>query len=177
MKKLALGIDPGLKGAFVLFDGKIIKAAANMPLLVEGKEKEVEFDGIHALLWELQDQFGHFHVFLERAVSFGMGTKGAFNYGRGFAAVEIALELFKFEITYVEASKWTKEMHAGISGDLKPKAKSLIALKRLFPKLVDSLPRDTKGRVLDGHIDALLIAAYGHQRIPKEDEGTQFDFE
>jgi len=167
-----LAIDPGLKGGFVIFDGKKFKWWA-MPVVDDGKDKLVEFDRVHEIL-SVEVNAGT-HVFLERAVSFGMGTKGAFNYGRGFASVEIAIELVGLPVTYVEPGKWTKEMCAGISNDMKPKAKALVAVKRLYPKLVESLPRDKKGKILDGAVDALLIAAYGLRHLkPVPDE--DFDF-
>ncbi len=165
--KKVLAIDPGKAGAFVLFDGKNMISFA-MPLKREGKDEFVSFSGVIELLQSLSanaDSGDLLHVYLERAISFGMGTKGAFNYGRGFAALEIALDLAKVPVTYVEPGKWTKEMHAGISGDLKPKAKSLIAVKRLFPQLVEDMPRSKKGALLDGPIDALLIAAYGLRQL------------
>lgn len=173
--KTVLGIDPGLAGAFVLFDGKDF-ASFEMPITVSGKDRFVEFDAVHELLSHLTDTNTDLHAYLERAVSFGMGTKSAFNYGRGFAAIEIAIELLKMPVTYVEPGKWAKEMHAGISGDLKPKAKSLIAVKRLFPKLVGQLPKGKKGKLLDGPIDALLIAAYGLRGRGDAQDQAEFDF-
>ncbi len=167
-----LGIDPGLAGAFVVFDGSDFASYA-MPIVEIGKEKSIDFDGVHELLWNLQEKHGAgLHVFIERAVPFAMGSKGAFNYGRGFAALEIAIFLLKFPVTYVEPNKWTKEMHEGISADLKPKSKSLVAVKRLYPNLVPQLPKGRKGALLDGPIDALLIAGYGLRKgkpAPKED--------
>jgi hypothetical protein len=155
-----LGIDPGLKGALVLFDGSTLKHWP-MPVLTNGKEKEVSFDGIHELLWDVYGEHWDMHIYLERAVAFAMGAKGAFNYGRGYAALEIAIGLLQIPVTYIEPSKWTKVIHAGISADLKPKAKSLIALKRLYPQMVDRLPRTKNGALHDGPVDAFLIAAYG----------------
>jgi hypothetical protein len=90
-----------------------------------------------------------------------MGTKGAFNYGRGFAAIEIVLQDGDFPYTLVEPQKWAKVMHAGIGKDLKPKAKSAIAVARLFPKLSKLCTFDKAGKPHDGAIDALLIAGYG----------------
>lgn len=162
--KKILGIDPGLDGALVLFDGEKLKTWP-MPLIEIGKRRDIEFDALHELLWDIQGYHSGFHVYLERAVSFGMGLKSAFNYGRGFAAIEISIALLHLPVTYVEPAKWTKEMHEGISGDLKAKAKSLIAVKRLFPKLVGMLPKTKTGRILDGPIDALLIAAYGLNKL------------
>lgn len=159
-----LGIDPGLQGHFVLYDGKDF-GSWKMPVRKIGKNSEIVFADVHALLHAVMAANKNVHVYLERAVSFGMGSTGAFNYGRGFAAIEIALGLLEFPVTYVEPHKWTKEMHEGISKDLKPKAKSLVAVERIFPKLVRALPRNTKGRLDEGAVDALLIAGYGWRKL------------
>lgn len=165
MKTLkVLGVDPGTNGAFVLFDGAAFVTAA-MPITISGKEKLVDFLGVQSLLAALKKNHGLFHVFLERAVPMAMGSKGAFTYGRGFEALVIALGLAGNPVTHIEPSKWTKEMHEGISADLKPKARSLIAVKRLYPQLVGSLPKRPKGGLHDGPIDALLIAGYGLRRL------------
>lgn len=158
--KSVLGIDPGFGGSFVLTDGESIEIF-DMPLIINGKEKSIDFDAVHEILWGIQQNHGSIPILLERAVAFGMGAKHAFNYGKGFAALEIAIQLLAFPVTYVEPNKWAKEMHAGISNDMKPKAKSLVAVKRLFPKLVASLPKNKNGVLYDGPIDALLIAGYG----------------
>lgn len=168
MKKV-LAIDPGNKGALILFDGKKLKHWA-MPTNRDG---EVDFEWAHNILSGVADHHCGVTVYLERAVSFGMGTRSAFNYGRGFAAVEIAIFLTKLPAVYVEPAKWTKVMHQGIAKELKPKAKSQIAVRRLFPHLVDRLPRNKKGELLDGPVDALLIAAYG---LKQDAPGKDFDF-
>lgn len=177
MKNPVLAIDPGLTGAFVLTDGKRLKTWP-MPVKVNGKEKSVHFDGVHALLWEVMDGYGTPHVFLERAVAFGQGAKMAFNYGRGFEALLIAIELLKFPMTLVEPSKWAKEMHEGILADLKPKVKSRMAVERLFPHLVRQLPKNKKGVFQDGPIDALLIAGYALRKTAPslQKKSEDFDF-
>ncbi len=158
-----LAIDPGVTGAIVCTDGKLI-TSWEMPLELDGKNKSIEFDGLIKILMRA-DSSARMPVFLERAMPFAMGSKHAFNYGRGFETIVIALKLLKFSVTYVEPSKWTKEMHEGISGDLKPKVKSAIAVKRLFPHLVRELPTKPKGGMHDGMIDALLIAGYGLRKL------------
>lgn len=159
-ERWVLGIDPGLSGAFVLTNGEVVEVF-KMPINKSGKDQEVSYIGVYHLLSNLRETYFGINVYLERAVSFGMGTKSAFNYGRGFAAIEIAIHTLLLPVTYVEPQKWTKQMHQGISADLKPKAKSLVAVNRLFPKLVKQLPTNTKGALLDGPVDALLIAAWG----------------
>lgn len=180
-KALALGIDPGFAGAFVLTDGESYLKVWPMPLVViPGGDRTIDFDGVHELLYNICEGQRP-HVFLERAIPMAMGSKGAFNYGRGFAAIEIAIQLIGVPVTYVEPAKWAKYMHEGLSTDLRPKAKSLMAVRRLYPKLVGVLPTNTKGTLMDGPVDALLIAGYGIRRglvggatvskaAPKEDD-------
>lgn len=158
-----LGIDPGVSGALVQINGGDSIIAYPMPLVKTDKSKEIDFDGLANLLVAL----GPDHIFLERALSFGMMSLSAFNYGRSFAAVEIAIQQSGIGVTYIEPHKWAKEMHAGIAGDLKPKAKSLIAAKRIYPKLFRSLPTKKNGTVHDGFIDALLIAGFGSRKFYK----------
>jgi hypothetical protein len=167
---LVLGIDPGIQGAFVLTDGKTFRHW-DMPLKVEGKNKSVNFDGVYDILkshiYENEEVTAHgsLHIFLERAVSFGMGTNSAFTYGRGFGFLEIAIKLAGLPVTQVSPKEWTKVMHEGISADLKPKVKSLIAIERLYPQLHSQLPRKPKGGLMEGPVDALLIAGFGLRKM------------
>lgn len=157
-KKMILGIDPGISGAFVLTDGRVSYSWL-MPVVTEGKMKRISFKQVYDYLQCGKDRISA--IYLERAVPMAMGSKHSFNYGRGFEAIVIAIELAEIPVTLVEPQKWAKEMHEGISNDMKPKAKSLIAVKRLFPHLVKVLPKKPKGGLLDGPVDALLIAGYG----------------
>lgn len=158
--KAVLGIDPGNSGAFVFLGAKGQFSFSPMPLVENGKDKLVNFKMVQDVLRQFQDV----HVFLERAMPMAMGAKHAFNYGRSFMVLELAIKLAKNPVTYVEPNKWPKVMHDGISSDLKPKAKSIIAVERLYPNLFSKLPRSKTGKVHDGVVDALLIAGYG-QRV------------
>lgn len=168
-----LGIDPGLKGALVLFDGVNFESYA-MPLFNQGKKKDIHFQMVRVILENLERLKGDFHIYLERAMSMGMGSTGAFNYGRGFAALEIAIQMTGLPVTYVEPQKWAKVMHEGIHADLKPKAKSIIAIRRLFPKLVSQIPKAPRsGKLDEGVVDALLLAGYGY-RMQKGEKPKNF---
>lgn len=156
-----LGIDPGATGGMVLMNGDVIECH---PMPTENKE--ISFRAVKRALEALRPE----HIFLERAVSFGMGTKGAFNYGRGFAFVEAAIQLLELRVTYVEPGKWSKVIHAGIDSNLKPKAKSLMAVKRLFPKVV--IPASKTGKLHEGFVDALLIAEYGRLSLGAKPESV-----
>jgi hypothetical protein len=121
---------------------------------------DIDFHGVLSLITAWAPK----HIYLERAVSFGMGIKGAFNYGRGFAAIEIAIKLAKVSVTYVEPNKWTKELCEGIDKRLKAKERSLIALRRLFPRGINGITKNKNGKLHDGMVDALLIAEYGRRK-------------
>lgn len=164
--KKILAIDPGVTGAFVVTDGVAFVQSHEMPVVLYGRDKAVTFDGVHRLLQNIKIEHGLLHVYLERAVPMAMGSKSAFSYGRGFEALVIALSIHKFPVTQIEPNKWTKEMHEGISADLRPKVRSMIAVKRLFPQLVGMLPKRVKtGALHDGPVDALLMAGYGLRRF------------
>lgn len=154
-----LAIDPGNNGALVRLTKSGDFEWRSMPLKEDGKNTSVDFFGVEKIL---RSFLGVDMVLLERASAFNMGASGAFNYGRGFAALEIAIALLDMPVTYVEPSKWSRAMHQGISKDLKPKAKSLIAAERLYPKQFKQVPRGPiSGKPHEGVIDALLIAGYG----------------
>lgn len=172
-----VGVDPGVAGAIVVLNERRIKTYP-MPIETGGKVKLVSYSDLSALFRRIKDEWGKPHVFLERAVPMAMGSAGAFTYGRGFEAILIALSYHGFPVTQVEPAKWAKEMHEGISADLKPKVRSFIAVKRLYPHLVASLPKKPKGGLYDGPIDALLIAGYGLRKLggqpPGPDEVPDF---
>ncbi len=176
--KWACGLDPGLSGAIVLLSQDHKKVMFwPMPLTINGKQKEIDYPQVSEILRNADSVAeGNMHAFLERAVPFAMGTKSAFNYGRGFAALEIALSDLDIPHSMVEPAKWTKAMHVGIKGDLKPKAKSAIAVKRLFPKLTVKLPKSKKGALLDGFVDALLIAGFGLRTMVERESPAIADF-
>lgn len=157
-----LGIDPGQKGAFVFlkYDASEFEFY-EMPLDPQG---DVSFVGV----LELLEKFPPLSLaWLERAIPFAMGAKHAFNYGRGFAAIEHALFLSKMPVVYVEPGKWAKVMHQGIDANLKPKVKSVVAVERLFPKLAPQIPKGPKsGKYHDGVLEALLIAGYAQRGVP-----------
>lgn len=157
-----VGVDPGIHGAIVMTDGRQLVKFWKLPIKVDGKEKYVHFEEVDLIFKQLV-RYGRPHVYLERAIPFALGSKSAFTYGRGFEALLIALRINELAFTLVEPGKWAKEMHEGISADFKPKKKSAIAVERLFPQLVKSLPKATESgtKLADGPVDALLIAGYG----------------
>lgn len=157
---MILGIDPGISGAFVWIsdDGKIMEFMT-MPL---GPDGQPSYQELKIKLYCPRPE--KTSVFLERAMPMAMGSKHAFTYGMGFAAIVIALQENNYSFTMVEPRKWTKEIFQGIDSNLKPKAQALIAVDRLFPKEKEKIPVSPKAKKMhEGVVDALLIAEYGRR--------------
>jgi len=152
-----LGIDPGKKGGLVLISdsGKIL----DFKIMPTRKDGLIDHDAVYKFISPLTN----INVFLERAVSFGMGSVGAFNYGRGFAAIEISIELTGNKINYVYPQNWTRILHQGESKDLEPKERSLRVAHNLFD--IKKFPKSRTGKIHDGLIDALLIAEFGRRSV------------
>ena len=151
---LVCGLDPGKMGAIVFANQRVFMPY-RMPLFEDGSIDFVALVKIFKKHSKIE------HVFLERAVAFKMGRTSAFNYGRGFGALEHCVQAYRYPVTYVEPRRWTKLMHQGIKSTLDPKEKSAIAIKRLYPHWVPRVPTNRNGRMHDGIVDAALIAGYG----------------
>lgn len=158
-----LGIDPGKEGALVLLspEGTILGKQL-MPLGSDGTLDKTEIMDLF-LEWCTWDEF---HVFLERVIPFALNAKGALNFGRQLGMLEFIFWKYGYASTFVEAAKWSKEIHQGIDSNLKPKAKSLIAAERLFPGQ-DLRATEKSKKPHEGIVDALLIAEYGRRMTKK----------
>lgn len=159
---MIVGIDPGKEGAFVLMNGSgYIESYRLMPLKAD---ERVDYLEVKCIIHSFQMKSKINRVFLERAMPMAMGAKHAFNYGRDFAAIEIALLDMQMPVEYVEPSKWVKNICEGIDKNLRPKARSEIAIQRIMPSEVKKIPVSPKAkRMHEGVMEAALIAEYGRR--------------
>jgi len=149
-------VDPGLTGGLCLLTMKgEIALLTKMPFAV----KEID----------LLELFRYFKlhapkiekVFIERSQAFpGMSAAAQFSVGKSFAYVEAMVVANGLPYELVPPSVWTKAIHKGVTPKLKSKEKSLIVAKRLYPGIAE-ICTTPRGKLLDGLIDALLIARYG----------------
>lgn len=164
MKKInILGIDPGKEGGLVLLgpEGNILGKEV-MPI---GEDQCLDKLGIMDLFFEWWT-WDEFHVYMERVIPFALNAKGALNFGRQLGMLEFIFWKYAYPATFVEAAKWSKEIHQGIDSNLKPKAKSQIATERLFPGQ-DLRATEKSKKPHEGIVDALLIAEYGRRMLKK----------
>lgn len=103
------------------------------------------------------------HVYIEKSQSMpGQGVVSIMTYGTGFGRILGWFDMLYLPYTLVSPRTWTKEMHAGCTGN-DAKAKSLQAVRRLFPN--ENLVVDKCRTPHKGVIDALLIAEYGYRKF------------
>jgi hypothetical protein len=94
---------------------------------------------------------GDCHAMLEHAQAFpGMGVSGAFNYGRGYGAMQMALLACGIPYDVVTPGKWQSKLGC-LSGGKKNITKA--RAEKLFPTQ----------KVTHAIADALLIAEYGRR--------------
>lgn len=175
--RLAIGIDPGLKGALLITDGVHAIDWVAMPTLVMepfGERVNGEMVEGHLMNWNRNIACGKpCSVFLERAKPMAMGSTYAFNYGMDFMATMLAVERTGLPTRLVEAHTWAKVMHEGTDPNLRPKARSEAALLLRYPRAFEQLPRTPKSkRLLDGPMDAFLIGTHG-LGLPDTGAGTE----
>ena len=92
----------------------------------------------------------------------GQGASSAFKYGRTWGEIHAVLVCLGLPYTVVHPARWTKLIHTGIEA-ADSKARSRIALQRLFPQINLAPPRGHKPH--EGMMDALLIAEYGRRTL------------
>ena len=141
-----IGIDPGAKGAIVVWT-------------------EQDTMEIHKMPETPQDVYDLLKVYQSNSVCYlekvggmpGMGGSAMFNFGRGFGHIEMALLALQIPTEIVTPQKWQKELQMGNKGD-RSKSEWKNHLKeraqQLFPGKKFTL--DTA--------DAALICEYGKRK-------------
>ena len=155
-----LGIDPGLQGALVIVDeaGAVVdslkmprvggtKGPLDVARLADWLEAWFS-PGACACLEDIQGR-----------PNAKMGVTSALTSGRNHGRIEglLLAQGWRYELTPV--ARWQKAMHAGTSeGGKDPKARSILAARRLLPSLDLTPGRKTKPD--DNIADAGLLALY-----------------
>ena len=169
--KTYIGIDPGLQGGIAIITGDKINIF-KMPLIAKG---EIDIENIFHIL-SAYDEVNKVHVCIEDVHSiFGASAGSNFTFGFGCGQLDAVIKCCSLPFTKVPPKIWQKEMWSGVKPVLittgkkdkkgmpkykiDTKATSLIAAKRLFPK-INFLPTERCTKEHDGMIDAILIAQY-----------------
>lgn len=178
-RKIRGGIDPGMEGFITYFDDGELK---KLPIPVIGKNKNRQYD--HRAISEF-----FFELIESEDVDIFFGVENPnedpkwsattnMKLGKCLGLIEQVLSDFAIPYELIKPKVWQKEMWAGVSVIKKPsstgktmvndtKATSLVAAKRLFPKVdfyITGVGNKSKN-ANDNFVDATLIAEYCKRKI------------
>lgn len=156
-----IAIDPGLKGALVLFvDGKI-KEWIPMPCTKASGHNYPDSAEIEAWLWKHQPE----DIVIEHAYGMeGSSTQAVFHYGVGFGLTYGACLSQKVkEVVLLRPQEWQSKLFASILTGKQlqddSKVKALACVRKLYPDA--NLFRNKRCSTPDeGMVDAVCIGFY-----------------
>lgn len=170
MRRLVIGVDPGLRGGIAILEHGRENPTLLVPMPIvkpsRGGRDQYDVDQVVALMRRAKAT-GSCRAVVEKLHSLppDIAKGGIANYNRGaafwffvgvFGALRIPLEP-------VLPRVWQREMLKGSpAGDTKQR--SILAAQRLFPG-VSLLPTERSRKPSDGLSDALLIASYGQRGL------------
>lgn len=152
---IVIGVDPGSKGAIVVYR----KEGGGCEWL-DGIEVEVSGKNLYKSILKWKPS----HVFIEKAQSMPkQGIASAFTYGTGYGGLIAAADITEVAYTLISPRIWAAKMHLGCDGDT-PKEKSSQAFLRQYQKWAEQI-KNRNGKMHDGVVDAALIATYGARHV------------
>ena len=162
-----VGIDPGLDGAVVEIDGKIVRAWV-MPLIA-GKKRQYNLRQIWSQLALLPEAYGSQEVYaaLEKGQAMPkQGVSSMFRFGFGCGLLQMALVAAGISYVVVRSQEWQKVICKGLSGD--PKQRSIQAAGMQLPELELRKSEQAKGPHR-GKADAACLALYARWYFGREE--------
>tara|TARA_R110000751_G_scaffold33071_2_gene82573 strand:+ start:247 stop:783 length:537 start_codon:yes stop_codon:yes gene_type:complete len=170
---LRIGIDNGADGGIVALDGgcKVVNSTI-MPVMnvgvtrkgkdgksKPGKKRVLDMRVVVTLLRELHASDPDVYAVLEHAQTFpGEGLSTAFNAGRSYGAMEMALVAAGIPYDIVRPRRWQMEVLKGVEGT-DTKARAILRCQRAVPDLPLTWGRKRKPHT--GLADAACMALYG----------------
>ena len=151
MKKVFIGIDPGISGAIAILDesGAFIEAW-DMPTMQDGKKNQVNAAELAKELGRYADSY--LIAIVEKVGAMpGQGVSSMFNFGKSFGVALGVIAALGAETRLVTPPAWKK--HYKLTG--KPKDASRTLAQQYYPAAPLGRKKD------HGKGDALLLARYG----------------
>lgn len=156
---MIIGIDPGLSGGIcILTNGGELCGIAKMPTYKENKKNNIDVKRVHELLTYWGNLFKPVStIIIEKVHAMPkQGVTSMFNFGYGYGLINAAAQLSKNnEVEHVTPQTWKKHFDL-IKEDKKA---GILVIEKLYPDH-SHLFFSPRGKVLDGLVDAALIARY-----------------
>jgi len=150
-----VGIDPGLDGGLAAIGPEGLELM-RMPVVPVGKRKQIDEQVVVAWLARVRPGC----VFIEKVGARpGQGVVAMFTFGTGWGLVRGVCAGLGLPYELVRPQEWQRSMLAG-----QPKGSEYLVASRLWPN-AEWRASGRSNRILDGLVDAALIAEFGRRRI------------
>lgn len=156
---MIVGIDPGLSGAIVEFDGdeQAVFSSTNMPTLELKRGGKTRREINIAVLVALLKSSASAHVFIEQVGAMpGQGVSSMFAFGKSYGIVLGVVAALGHPYTTVPAMRWKKTLGVPAAKD-----GARARASQLLPGSADHWPLKKD----EGRAEAALIALYGWQSL------------
>lgn len=158
---MILSIDPGASGAMLLYDE--LNKAVLRTFKFTKLGKTFDHRGMRKELSLWKEQYNIEIAVIEKVHSMPQqGVASTFSFGLTYGMQISTVASLDIPYTFIKPSQWSREMHQGISPDLKPKEKTQVAIGQLFPEISFKTPRAQKHH--GGLADCLLIADFWRRK-------------
>jgi len=161
MKRVIIGIDPGLQGAIAAIDAtdRQLIEVVDCPVRKHGGAAIYNIPEMANTIRRLS--LGNLAVvYLEQSQSMpGQGVSSTFKIGRGMGIWEGILAALSVPYRTVRPIVWTKKVFTGMPADAKGKFRSVQFAMQMFPDIELTPQRCRTPK--DGRADAACIAYYG----------------
>lgn len=177
MSDIHIGIDGGLKGGLVaISDTKGVSEPISclpMPLEKPGGKEQISIRRIVDWVHETYAK-GTTHVWLEKCPHHSMSKAAmrsmAITYGKLIGLFEARFpHMFLHRVSAGQELKgWQRQMFGRAFTSEESKSLALAKARETWPKM--QWPEMTSGRIMDGVVDAALIAEFGRRQLSGEFE-------
>lgn len=160
---ILVAIDPGLQGAFALYDTQRVSMhIVDMPTAAVGRSAKkdktiVDFAATNALLAAYRD-IGATHLVIEEVGGRpGQGASAAFSFGFGAGGLHSAAQMLGYSIEPVTPVKW--------KGDMRCPSDSSKAIRARATQLMPAHAHLWPLAKHDGRAEAAMLALWGERKL------------
>jgi len=146
------GVDPGLGGAIVSYDGDIICPIKMPTLKSKTRGRDINWALLASDFDLLMSDMDHFFIEQVGAMP-GQGVSSMFKFGYCAGGVRGLISAYKIPVTMVTPAVWKRVMHVTSSKDV-----ARARASEVFPKQAQLFARKKD----EGVAEAALIALYGY---------------
>ena len=155
---IVFGIDPGVSGAFSIYENKKLKEVIDMPTMSEGKKNKKQINAAQLSLEIKQRINGSSEtaVVIEHVTAMpGQGVTSMFNFGQSFGVIKGICSALTLPIYFVRPVKWKK--HFNLIGSSKDASRTKAI--ELFPSFSNDMAKKKDAN----KADAILISSFYYQ--------------